>query len=159
MGIGFGRQSHRYGNFASSPARRVLRHTVFRIRTWRVGIPWRRERFRAEVGITARAIFATRDLFRRGFGTTAQAFCRRCSFGPRSRSPGARLLTQLAGIYFIITGLSSAVGPVVDMLFVTETWVARVGNLSAAAVWLAGGYVLVSRPQAVLQALTRQRAA
>jgi hypothetical protein len=79
--------------------------------------------------------------------------------GPGLVLPALDSLLQLAGIYFIVTGLGSAVRPVVDMLFVTETWVARVGNLSAAAVWLAGGYVLVSRPQAVLQTLTRQRAA
>ena len=79
--------------------------------------------------------------------------------GPGLVLPALDSLLQLAGIYFIVTGLGSAVGPAVDTLFVTETWVARVGNLSAAAVWLAGGYVLVSRPQAVLQALTKQRAA
>jgi hypothetical protein len=79
--------------------------------------------------------------------------------GPGVVFPAPDSLLQLVGVYFIVTGLGSAVGPAIDMLFVTETWVARVGSLAAAAVWLAGGCVLVRRPQAVLRALSRQTAA
>jgi hypothetical protein len=78
--------------------------------------------------------------------------------GPGVVFPALDSLLQLAGVYFIVTGLGSVARPAVDMLFVTEAWVARLGSFMEAAVLLVGGYVLVKHPQAVVQALTdRQR--
>jgi len=72
------------------------------------------------------------------------------ALGPGVVFPPVDALLQLVGVYFILTGLGSAVGPAVDMLFVTQSWVARVGSVAASAVWLAGGWLLLTRPQAVL---------
>jgi len=79
--------------------------------------------------------------------------------GPGVIFPALDSLLQLAGVYFIVTGLGSLARPTVDMLFVTEAWVARLGSFTEAAVLLAGGYVLVKHPQAVLNALKGQTAA
>jgi hypothetical protein len=72
--------------------------------------------------------------------------------------PALDSLLQLVGVYFIVTGLGSAVRPAVDMLFFTEAWVARLGSFMEAAVLLVGGYALVKHPQAVLKTLTKQTA-
>ena len=68
-------------------------------------------------------------------------------------------LLQLVGVYFLVIGLGSATRPAVDMIFVTEAWIARLGSFVEAAVLLGGGYVLVKHPQAVLKVLTRPTAA
>ena len=81
------------------------------------------------------------------------------SLGAGMVFPPVDSLLQLVGVYFIVIGLGSAVAPAVNMLFVGETWVARVGNFAAAVVWVAGGLFLVTRPQAVLNFLTRYRTA
>jgi len=74
--------------------------------------------------------------------------------GPGVIFPPVESLLQLTGVYFIVTGLGSIARPAVDMLLMTESWVARLGNFAAAAVWLLGGWVLVKRPRAVLEALS-----
>jgi hypothetical protein len=77
--------------------------------------------------------------------------------GPGIVFPPLDSLLPLMGLFFIVEGLESAIRPAVDMLFVTEAWVVRVGSFAAAIVWLVGGWILVTRPQAVLGALTRHR--
>jgi hypothetical protein len=63
-------------------------------------------------------------------------------------------LLQLLGLYFIVEGLSAAARPGIDMMFFSENWWARVGNFAGAAVWLAAGWVLVSRPSVVTDTLS-----
>ena len=70
--------------------------------------------------------------------------------------PPVESLLQWLGVYFIVEGLSSAVRPGLDMLLFTESWWARVGNFAAAAVWLVGGWILVSRPEIILKAFSKQ---
>lgn len=68
--------------------------------------------------------------------------------------PPVPSLLQLLGVYFIVEGLSSAARPGIDMLFFSESWWARVGNFAGAAVWLAAGWMLVSRPSVVADTLS-----
>jgi NADH:ubiquinone oxidoreductase subunit 4 (subunit M) len=68
--------------------------------------------------------------------------------------PPVPSLLQLLGVYFIVEGASAAVGPAVDMLFLSEGAWARFGNVTAAAVWLVAGWTLVRRPQMVADAVS-----
>jgi hypothetical protein len=73
--------------------------------------------------------------------------------------PPIESLLQLAGLFFIVTGLASLVQPTVDMLLVTESWSARLGSFAAAAVWCLAGSVFVTRPRQLVQVLRRRRSA
>jgi hypothetical protein len=70
--------------------------------------------------------------------------------------PPVPSLLQLLGVYFIVEGFSSGVRPAVDMLFFSESAWSRFGNFAAAAVWLAAGWILVSRPNMVADAVSRR---
>jgi hypothetical protein len=73
--------------------------------------------------------------------------------------PPVDALLQFLGVYLIVIGLGSAAAPAVNMLFIGESWIARLGDFAAALVWVTGGLVLVTRPQTVLNVLTKYRAA
>jgi len=66
---------------------------------------------------------------------------------------------QLLGVFFAVQGMSGAVRPAIDMLYSGTSWYFRVGDFGAAAVGVAAGVVLTTRPGLISRRLQAFRQA
>jgi hypothetical protein len=73
---------------------------------------------------------------------------------PGSTSPQLLpLLLQLIGVYFVVGGVITATGPLIEVLLLSETWLLRGGELGRGIVELVAGVILILQPHRIARSL------